>query len=252
MQGQADGDENRTRPTRAPAIAAKLEAARGVLAAHNDEVAATVLDAAEGVAGAEKRLAELRSKISTAEREVFELEKAHALAAKLDRQTAATAATRMREDQLAEFKKAMVARERPMARALELFGEAAKEYGKYSEATLSALVAVPTGTTVPVMMIGPEGSYGPAFGPCERLLLAELYRLAPEREDGIGRFVMPFAKPSNEQTRGTPETIRPGIDELLAADRAILAEIERQIEKLNKQAMAAAGMITEDRKDVAA
>jgi hypothetical protein len=236
----------------APAIAAKLEAARGVLAAHNAEVGQTVLDVADNVPGAQKRLTELRANISTAAREVFEFEEAHAHAAKRDRVTAATAATRMREEQLAEFKKAMVAREKPMARVLELFGEAAKEYGKYSEATLSALVAVPTGTAVPVMMIGPEGLYGPAFGPCERLLLAELYRLAPERQDGIGRFVMSFAKPINEQMRGQPTAIKPGIDELLAADDAIIAEIEGQIKKLNDQAMRAAGMITDDRKDAAA
>jgi hypothetical protein len=236
---------------RAPAIAEKLEAARGVLSAHNSEVAQTVLDAAENVPGATKRLADLRSRISTAEREVSELEKAHALAALIDRRTAATAATRMREEQLVEFEKAMAAREKAMARVLELFGEAAKEYGRYSEATLAAQIAVPTGTVIPVMTIGPEGLYGPAFGPCDRLLLAELYKCAPEREDGAGRFVMRFAKPPSEQSRGDPEMIRPGIEELMAADKAIVSEIKLQIEKLNAQALRAAEMVPSDRKEAA-
>jgi hypothetical protein len=83
-------------------------------------------------------------------------------------------------------------------------------------------------------------------------VLAELYRLAPERQDGVGRFVFPFCKPSSEQTRGQPAAIKPGIEELVAADNAIIAEIEAQVEKLNAQAMRAAEMIPADRKDVAA
>ena len=46
---------------RAPGIAEKLEAARAILAAHNGEVAQTVLDAAENVPGATKRLCDLRA-----------------------------------------------------------------------------------------------------------------------------------------------------------------------------------------------
>jgi hypothetical protein len=238
-------------PPRAPAIAEKLEAARAMLIAHNSEIGQTVLDAAENVPGALKRLTELRSKISTAEREVFEYERAYDLAAKRDRVTAATAATQMRGEQLAEFKKEIAAREKSMARVLELFGEAAKEYGAYSEATLRALVAVPAGTFVPAMAIGAEGFAGPAFGPCERLLLAELYRLAPDRQDGAGRFVMPFCKPPSEQARGKPAAIQPGIEALLAADTAIVADISQQIEKLDAQAIRAAEMIPSDRKDAA-
>lgn len=239
-----------TTAPRAPGIAEKLEAARAILAAHNGEVAQTVLDAAENVPGATKRLCDLRANISTAELAVFELEKAHELAARIDRQSDVAAATRMRGEQLVEFKKAMTAREKAMARVLELFGEAAKEYGRYSEETLRAAVAVPSGTVAPPMMIGTtDGFAGNAFGPCERLILAELYRLAPEREDGVGRFVMPFAKPPNEQTRGQPAAIKPGIDELLAADKAIIADIAQQIENLDEAAMRFA--LAADRKDAA-
>jgi hypothetical protein len=236
---------------RAPAIAEKLEAARGVLASYDSETAQTVLDAAENVAGAPKRLADLRSKISMAEREVFELEKAHALAAKIDRQSAVSAASRMRGEQLTEFKTQLVAREKAMAAALKAASDMAAAFGEYSESTLRAAVAVPIGTVVRQMAIGAEGFAGNAFGPCERLILAELYRLAPERQDGIGRFVLPFAKPSSEQTRGQPTAIKPGIEELLAADDAIVADIVAQIEKLNTQAQRAAGMIPSDRKDAA-
>src|SRR5580698_7437993 len=94
---------------RAPAIAEKLEAARAMLAVHNAEVAQTVLDAAENVPGATKRLTDLRIKISSAELAVFELEKAHDLAARIDRQSDAAAAVRMRAEQLEEFKQQFAA-----------------------------------------------------------------------------------------------------------------------------------------------
>jgi hypothetical protein len=237
---------------RAPAAREKLAAAEAGLAGLEADVGVLALDASEGRAGAEKALAAHRGKIETAERQVSEMRRAVALASHLDQKAAAAAAASMRVDQLAEFKKAMTGRDKSMARVLELFGAAAKEYGRYSEATLAAQIAVPVGTVIPVMAIGPNGLYGPAFGPCERLVLAELYRLAPERQDGVGRFVFSFCKPSSEQTRGQPAAIKPGIDELLAADNAIIAEIEAQVEKLNAQAMRAAEMIPADRKDVAA
>ena len=48
-------------PPRAPAIADKLEAARAVRASLDPEIAQAALEAAEGVRGAEKRLADLRA-----------------------------------------------------------------------------------------------------------------------------------------------------------------------------------------------
>jgi hypothetical protein len=234
---------------RAPAIAAKLDAACAMLAAHNGEVAQTVLDVAEDVQGAPKRLFDLRAKISTAEREVGELEKAYELAARIDRQTDVAAATRMREEQLVEFKMQFAAREKAMAAVLKAAADMAAAYGEYSEATLRTLSALPAGTVVPPMSIGSEGFAGPAFGPCERLILAELWRLAPDREDGIGRFVLPFAKSSTVFVRENPEAIKPGIDEFAAADQAIIADIEKQIEKLDQAAMQRA--LAPERKDAA-
>jgi hypothetical protein len=237
---------------RAPAARAKLDEAERELADLEASVAALALDASEGKAGAEKALGGHRSKIDQAARTVDELRRAVSLAERLDRQAAVTAAERMRGEQLAEFKKQLAARQKAMAAVLKAAADMAAAYGEFSEATLRAVVAVPMSTVVPQMAIGPNGVYGAAFGPCERLVLAELYRLAPERQDGIGRFVLPFAKPSSEQTRGEPTAIRPGIEELSAANSAIVANISEQIDKLNDQAARAAGMIPADRKDVVA
>jgi hypothetical protein len=234
---------------RAPAIAEKLEAARAMLAVHAGEVAQTVLDAAENVPGALKRLTELRARISTGELAVAELEKAYELAARIDRQANAATATHMRNEQLVAFRSEFEARETAMAAVLEAAAAMATAYGEYSEATLRAAAVIPSGTTVPPMAIGGDGAYGAAFGPCERLILAELYRLAPERVDGIGRFVLPFAKPPSEQLRGNHPAIPAGIDELRAADAAILNDISRQIEILDEAAMRFA--LAPERKDAA-
>ena len=234
---------------RAPAIAEKLEAARAMLAVHAGEVAQTVLDAAENVPGALKRLTELRTRISTGELAVAELEKAYELAARIDRQAIASAATQMRGEQLAAFSEALEQRESAMDRVLKAGAEMAAAYGEYSEATLRAASVIPSGTTVPPMAIGGEGLFGSAFGPCERLIQSELYRLAPERADGIGRFVLPFAKPPSEQFRGNHPAIPAGIDELRAADAAILVDISRQIENLDEAAMRFA--LAPERKDAA-
>jgi hypothetical protein len=222
---------------RAPAIAEKLDAARAMLAVHAGEVAQTVLDAAENVPGALKRLTDLRTRISTGELAVAELEKAYDLAARIDRQATVSAATQMRGEQFGAFREAVEQRESAMDRVLKAAADMAAAYGDYSEATLRAAISLPSGTAVPPMTIGGEGLYGAAFGPCERLILAELYRLAPEREDGIGRFVLPFAKPPSEQFRSNHPAIPAGIDELRAADAAILADISRQIENLDEAAM---------------
>ncbi|WP_213737071.1 hypothetical protein [Bradyrhizobium sp. dw_411] len=234
---------------RAPAIAEKLEAARALLAAHSGEVAQTVLDAVENVPGALKRLTDLRTRISTGELAVAELEKAYDLAGQIDRQASVAAATKMRGEQLVAFRKEFEARQTAMAAVLKAAAAMASAYGEYSEATLRAAAVIPSGTTVPPIAIGGEGMYGAAFGPCERLILAELYRLAPERADGIGRFVLPFAKPPSERFRGNHPAIPAGIEELRAADAAILADVSQQIENLNEAAMRFA--LAPERKDAA-
>jgi hypothetical protein len=208
------------------------------------------LEAAERKPGAADKLAAHRTKIDVAKTAAFDLRAALRLAERIDRQAVAAGAAHMRADQLAEFRKEFAAREKAMEAVLEAAAAMAKAYGEYSEATLRALAATPTGTVIPAMFMGPENSYGPAFGPGERMVLAELYRLSPERSDGIGRFVLPFAKPSSEMVRNKPEEMPAGMDELRAAHEAIIANVALQIERLDDLAQQAAEKTT-DRKDAA-
>ncbi|WP_426608646.1 hypothetical protein [Bradyrhizobium sp. McL0616] len=235
---------------RAPAIRAKLDCALGALGELEEQIAEFALEAAERKPGAADKLAGHRAKIEAAKTAADELAAALRLAERIDRQAAAAGAAQMRAEQLTEFKKEFAVREKAMAAVLDAAAAMAKAYGEYSEATLRALAATPSGTVIPTMNMGPENSYGPAFGPGERMVLAEIYRLAPERSDSIGRFVLPFAKPSSEMTRNKPEVMPAGIDELRAAHEAIIGNVARQIDRLNEQAARAAGMTTE-RKDAA-
>ncbi|MBR0936693.1 hypothetical protein [Bradyrhizobium jicamae] len=219
--------------SRAPAVAQKLETAISERAVLHREIGQAALDAAEGVRGADKRLADLRVKIAAADREVDELEKAHALALHLDRQKAATAVIDMRAEQMAEFTVRVQARDGAMAKVMEALAVVAKAYGEFSEATLAAQIAVPIGTTAPQVGMGKNGVLGPSFGPCEGLLLAELWRLGPARKDGVGRFVVPFAKASPFMTSSDHRDLSAGIEEFRKADQVVMAEIEKQIERMN-------------------
>lgn len=230
---------------RAPAIREKLNCALGALAELEEQVAEFALEAAERKPGAAENLASHRGKIEAAKTAANELAAALRLAERIDRQNVAAGAAQMRAEQLAEFTKEMAAREKAMGAVLEAAAAMAEAYGEYSEATLRALAATPTGTMVPTMHMGPENAYGPAFGPADRIVLAEIYRLSPERSDGIGRFVLPFAKPSSEMVRNKPSEMPAGIDELRAAQEAIISHVSRQVERLDEQAMRSAETITE-------
>jgi len=222
---------------RAPLIREKLEAAEQALVALESEIGPLACDEAEGKQGAAAKLAALNSRIDAAQRTRHQLRNALRFASQSDRKENASAAARMRSEQLAEFKNNCQAREKAMLAVLEAAATMAKAYGEYSEATLKAAISTPSGTSIPPMAIGPSGLYGPAFGPCERLILAELYRLAPARADAIGRFVLPFAVPTSEMVRHQPEAIPSGIDEFRAADQAIVREIEAQVGALADREM---------------
>jgi hypothetical protein len=225
------------RAPRAPAVAAKLAEAEAQLLELEAAVAPLALAESEGVAGAKRDLQSIESKIEAAKRTRHQLRSAHRHALELDRKANAAAADRMRSQQMTAFKANCQAREQAMTAVLTAASAMAKAYGDYSEATLKAAISTPSGTSVPPMAIGPNGVYGPAFGPCERLILAELYRLAPERSDGIGRFVLPFARPTSEMLRHQPEAIPPGIGEFIAADQAIIRELEAQVGALADREM---------------
>jgi hypothetical protein len=225
---------------RAPAAREKLQQAEQLAASLTADVALLALGAAEGAPGAEKALAAHRTKIEAAERQVRELTAAVGLAERLDRQAAATGMAKIRADQLAEFKKQMADREKAMAKMLEAAATMAAAYGAYSEATLAAQIAAPIGTTIPQMSIGVNGLLGNAFGHCEILIRSELWRLAPYRADGVGRFVLPFARAVTPLTPGNPNALPPGIDEMRFAHVAIITDIEKQIAALDQREMAAA------------
>lgn len=227
---------------RAPAARAKLEQAQKVLAELAADVASLALEAVEGKSGGEKALAAHRAKIDVAERQVSELRLAVELSERLDREAAAVSAVMARSNQLADFTKRMSVREQKMAKLLELAAAMAVTFSEFCDLTLAAQMAAPAGTSIAPMTIGPNGLFGAAFGKCDGLLLAELWRLAPYRPGGTARFVLPFAKPMTVLNQN-PAKQPCGMDEFRAANQAILADVARQISDLNSRAMTTASKV---------
>lgn len=222
----------------APAAASRLAQAEATLGELENSLGPLSLAASENESGAEKKLAQLETQIGAARRELQKLQSAHSHAVLLDRRNTASAAAKLRDEQLADFTAAMQARGKEMAAVLQAAATMAAAFGRYSEQTLRASISAPIGTVIPAMAIGPNGSYGPAFGPCERLILTELWRVAPERKDGAGRFILPIAR-SPSITNTDRAAFSPALEEFATANRAIVAEIATQVEQLNG-AMAAA------------
>lgn len=228
-----------TLPHRAPVVAQKLEAAREALKLHNESVAQTVLDASENSPGAQRRLTDLRAKISTAEREVFELEQAHILAKKLDRQSDAAGAAAMRAEQFAIMKERADVRLKSLATVMEVLGTASKAYHEYVVATNEMVVALPTGTRMGHVALGRNGYGGAWVGDLKGLIAAEAWRLIVVDERGrMAR--LPFAE-APEITTNDHTKLPPAIDVMTEAQANVLRDIEAQMARLNAEELARAG-----------
>jgi hypothetical protein len=227
--------ENRPR---APAVAAKLEAATAARQALEGEIGQAALDATEDAPGAAKRLAALRSQIADAEREVDELTKAHELAVRLDRIARVEGATAIRASQLAAFQGYMRERDAATAEICEAAAKMAAAYRRYTKSTLKMLGVKPIGTAVPVMGIGPDALCGSAIGSLEVLISVELFRCSANDADGQ-RYVVPFGKPLS-RTSDDPGAIPPAIEMFREAQAAMLSDVKAQVEKIDAEDLAKA------------
>jgi hypothetical protein len=217
---------------RAPAAREKLQQAEAILAELEADVALLALETSEGKAGAEKALASQRSKIETATRSVSELKRAVILGERLDRESAAGAAARMRTDQFGAFckhgKERLAAAEK-MFEAAAVMATAMQEYGTSTQAMVGVL---PAGTALPTMAMGRISEFGGALGNLELLLSAEFWRLGAGADVPYGqRFTVPFGR---QPTMGSADhrTMQPAAIVFGEAHAAIVAEIQGQLEKI--------------------
>lgn len=228
---------NGTVEPRAPAVIAKLDGAAAALAALDTEVAELALAAAENKPGAAGRLAAHRSKIEEAERRVGELRRAVTLAVQIDRRNDVDARAKIRSSQL----EAMIAHAKDRDTAVLEICEAAKAmaaaYQRYSQSTLKMLGVKPIGTAIPAMGMGPNALCGSVIGNLELLIAVELFRRSEDDADGQ-RYVVPLARPLSA-TNASPITTPPAIEMFRAAQAAILADIQGQVEKIDAEDMVA-------------
>jgi hypothetical protein len=223
---------------RAPAAQLKLKQAAAVLADLEQETAILSLEAFEGRSGAQKALDIHLAKIEAAQRQVSQLKAATELAERLDREAGASAAAVSLSEQAKVFRTDMEDREGDYIAALDLIGRAADRLVSYARKTLKAGGSVPSGCTVPVMMIGGQKQEH-AFGFCEALLRAEIYRHLPTPRHGELPLRLPFAEhPRMGHT--DPASIRPGAEEFHDANEAIIKSIEAQVSAICARQMQAA------------
>ncbi len=220
---------------RAPQVAVKLEAARSALQSLESEVGQAALEATEDQPGSDQRLAGLRQQITDAERSVAELKRAHQLAQLLDREALALGAIAMRAEQLAAFKKHVTAREKHFAVALSHAAELAKAFRQFLFESEGMVSVLPSGTAFPALAVGELGLGGNLLGGCDKLLLAEMFRLGavPDANGRIG--ILPFAKPTIMTQRGQPDKIPPSLEVLQEAHDALIREIEAQVQRLDEK-----------------
>ncbi|MEH2546657.1 hypothetical protein V1283_003302 [Bradyrhizobium sp. AZCC 2262] len=241
VQSATKPDEQPVLPAntaRAPAVSERLDCALGILAELEEQVAEFALEAAERKPGGAEKLAGHRAKIDSAKTAVDELRAAHRLAAKLDRQAVAAGAIAMRAEQMAAFKSYVSSREKAMKRSLDHAAEMARAFAEFSVLTEAMVGVLPTGTNFPTMTMGENGLSGNLLSSCEKLLLAEMYRLG-EASNGR-RAPLPFAKPQVVSLRDVPGEIPPGIEVLKVAHQAMLHDIEQQVSRLDSEQMDAA------------
>jgi hypothetical protein len=227
-------------PSRAPSIAAKLEAARSARAALETQVAEAALETAEGNRGGDKRLADLRTKVATADRDVVELEGAHRLALNLDRRATLSGRAKMRQSQLQEFTGLARARDAAVADMMGTLEKLASAYGRYINLTARAAGSLPIGTSLPTMALGNNGTMGPAFGKLEGLIAAEAFRLVDTT--AAIRATLPFAKAPSIGLSDNPNAVPPGAAIFHEATEAVLKEIRTQVESLDAADAAALGV----------
>ncbi|WP_128966105.1 hypothetical protein [Bradyrhizobium guangdongense] len=205
-----------------------------MLASLEAELEHLILDAVDRKAGAAEKLSTHRGKVEAARTAVDELKVAQRLAARLEREDTAERDAQARSGQLAELRSRMADRGKAMATVLEAAATMAKAYGEFIVASEQARAAAPDGTALPDIGVGPNGLCGRSFGPLDRLIAAELWRLAPQRAPDSNAYIaLPFAAPITEMHRLKPALTPPALAEFEAADAAVLADIEKQVKQLH-------------------
>jgi hypothetical protein len=215
---------------RAPLVAEQLASAESVLAQLEAQIAQCALDEAEGVSGAAAKMATLNAKVSAGRAERHKKRQALRLALEIDRRNEVAARSKIRASQFAAFQnhgQERIGAAQDILKAAAAMSAAMQRYGR---ATQQMVSVKPVSTSLPMMGMGVNGSFGPALGNLEGLIASEFYRCCAVAESDDGqRFFVPFSKLATFDTDHTK--MQPGFDVFLEAHNAIVAEISAQISK---------------------
>jgi hypothetical protein len=228
--------EPNDQPPRAPLIRGKLEDAEQALLVLESEVGPLACDEAEGKPGAAAKLAGLNSKIAAAERTRHQLRNALRFALQDDLKMAAVGADKMRTDQFSIFRKKGEARLTTLATMFEALATAQTAYSQYAIQTNEMVVALPSGTSMGIVAVGYNGWGGSWVGNLKKLIAGEMFRVATPDKTGRGAR-LPFAEAPNLSSDDVTK-MSPAIHLMREAHDKILGDIEGQMERLNRDALA--------------
>jgi hypothetical protein len=224
------------RAPRSTAVAVKLAEAEALLSELEASVAPLALAELEGVAGAKRDLQSIESKIDAAKRSRQQLRSAHRHALELDRKADIADAEKMREEQFAVCQAAGARRLIAAQTIFTALATAATAMSEYAIQTNNMVTALPSGTNVGILSMGHNGWAGSWIGNLANLIAAEAYRLAISDKDGRGAR-LPFARAPDVRT-DNPASIEPAMEILENTQAHAMREIELQLEKLNRDALA--------------
>jgi hypothetical protein len=224
---------------RAPAVAQKLEIALSDRASLDQEIGQAALDAAEGVRGADKRLADLRIRIAAADRDVEELAKAHTLAQQLDARALVAARAKTRSSQMESFTELGRERDTCVAEICDAIAKLSRTYGRYVNVTAQLMATLPTGTYPPPMNLGCNGTLGSWNGDLQALIAAEAFRHIDV--NAPIRAKLPFAAAPSLSLSDNPRAVENCAQVFQEATAAVLNEIQGQIAKLDARDAEALG-----------
>jgi hypothetical protein len=205
---------------RAPLVAERLEAARGVVAELEQTVGEAALAEIENGPGAAKAMQALDAKIRAAKAEVDKLEAAHRHALKADFMSLAAGAHAMRIEQFAVMKSKADARMTAFEKLMAGLATMAAAMSEYAILTNEMVVSLPSGTALPSVGLGKNNWAGSWVGNLSTIISGEALRLGVPDENGRGAR-LPFAR-QVELTNNNPAEIEPAVDLMRQAQAAVL------------------------------
>lgn len=221
------------------ALTRKIEQAEAQRVAIEQGLAEATLAEEMDRPGATAKRLRLETDLAAAVATIDRLKRARALSEEQERRAEAAAEAKRKAELIAEFAKVGESRLDAWTKTCAALKTAAREYARFMTETDRMAVKLPTGVLgqvfwndLPALL--PDGRAFPA--PIERILAAEMFRIAPAGDDGK-RWRLPGAAPLIDLLRLQPDKHEPAIEAVKRANAYLVETLtERMLPRSEKDA----------------